>query len=814
MFKKFILLFIFFIQVFTLAADIPQLIKDLGADSFRTRKTAEKELWKLVPESVPALEKAAASNDPEVSFRAKRILEKVSQGLLPELPEELKKQITEFWKKSDSEKELFLENLYLDEKQESFPIIRKLAFLSQSKGITAPLKKLFENQNFLNDLASSSDHTQSHEIYRIYAESGYPALFLLSSFIHNKTKEELKLYEERLLKKPNPTTQKMFISLLHSDGQVDKATKFIKRKKLNKQYEAIRLMENFEWPNAEEPIDDIKIIKQRAAKILSQKYSDPKDYQKQLKVLSEEYAESNPKVLIESLLKMGEMPLAMKIAKQYLPSEALALMTFTGDFQAAKELFDKNKSNKDFQVTMGYFYSMFYTNEKMPQIIQDQDFTLVDNMDMREYFTYYSRSIPNTQLLEEAEKLISANAHISHIKSALNQAYKISAHLIWQALGETDKEAFKNFKRLIKKEFSKKERIKLFSLLAKNSFSYQTMAKISHLYGDEEQVLKYSKLALNSGVQLSKRTIQAYNHKDWQTVDSLTEKIDPSDYYHKQLYCLKSLASLKLKKNNESILYFKKALLASRFSLYEVSNLVSTLVEINELDLAKKLLATISAINYLKPQRYNISIILRSKVKYLKKMEKHEEALKAQTIVTCSTIINSYYPVPRYAVNVGFEQIKHELDLHIAKNATEKVASTVKTMIDLNHHKMDDIGKGLSYLKKNADPKVYSETHALLMKPMKAAIKEFKGASRPYNSFAWTSAVCSTNLKEAKESILKGLAIDKENEHYWDTLADISLQLGEYEECKAAADKAIRFSYGNFMFIERKQEFLDKMKKN
>ncbi|MCM8530623.1 MAG: hypothetical protein NE330_05620, partial [Lentisphaeraceae bacterium] len=748
------------------------------------------------------------------SFRAKRILEKVSQGLLPELSEELKKQITEFWKKSNSEKETFLEKLYLDNKQESFPIIRKLAFLSQSKGITAPLKKLFENQNFLSDLASSSDNTQSHELYRIYAESGYPKLFLLSCFIHNRVKEELKLYDAKLIKKPTQKTVKIVLCLLRADGQTTKANKLAKQNNLGKNYEELALLEKYEWPNKEEPIDDKKILKQKAARILSQKYSDPKLYQQQLKDLTKEYAESNPKELIESLLKMGEMAVSINISKKHLPSEAIALMAFSGDFKAAKELFAKNKSEKKFQTSMGYFYSMFYANEKTPQVIQDQDFTLVDDRSIREYFNYYSRSTPNPQLLEESEKLINANIHINHVKSALSVAYKISTNLIWQKLGDTDKEAFKNFKRLISKQFSKKELDALFDRLSKNSFSYQTMAKISNIYADEENVSKYSKLALNSGAQLSKQVKQALKNKDWQQVNLLTKEIDPSDYYHKELYCLKGLAMKKLKKSDEHLLYLKKALLGSRVSLYDISALVGTLVNVNELKMAKRLLDTNSGLNYLKPQRYNTSTILRAKIKYLKKTGKHEEALKAQTIITCSTIINTYYPVPRYAVNVGFEQLKHELNFHISKKNTEKVAATVRTMIEFNHHKMDDIGKGLSYLKENASPKVYNETHTLLMKPMRAALKEFKGASRPYNSFAWTSAVCSTNLKEAKQLILKGLEIDKENEHYWDTLADICLQLGEHQECKEAADKAVRFSYGNFMFIERKQEFLSKMKKN
>lgn len=57
--------------------DVDALIRDLGADAVETREAAHAELLKIGKPALDALRKAAASTDPEVSARARRIVRKI-----------------------------------------------------------------------------------------------------------------------------------------------------------------------------------------------------------------------------------------------------------------------------------------------------------------------------------------------------------------------------------------------------------------------------------------------------------------------------------------------------------------------------------------------------------------------------------------------------------------------------------------------------------------------------------------------------------------------------------------------------------------
>jgi len=57
-----------------------RLIRDLGSEDFETREKATAELKKIGKPAVPELRKAAASEDPEVQLRAKKILDELQKA--------------------------------------------------------------------------------------------------------------------------------------------------------------------------------------------------------------------------------------------------------------------------------------------------------------------------------------------------------------------------------------------------------------------------------------------------------------------------------------------------------------------------------------------------------------------------------------------------------------------------------------------------------------------------------------------------------------------------------------------------------------
>jgi hypothetical protein len=69
------------------AEQIARWVRDLGADDFAARQQATDALWRAGEVAERALEEAAKSSDPEVSRRAKEVLDKFRTGIYPDTPE-------------------------------------------------------------------------------------------------------------------------------------------------------------------------------------------------------------------------------------------------------------------------------------------------------------------------------------------------------------------------------------------------------------------------------------------------------------------------------------------------------------------------------------------------------------------------------------------------------------------------------------------------------------------------------------------------------------------------------------------------------
>ncbi len=75
---------------------IEDLVRELGSPVFSRRQRASEELWHRGRAALPALGKAAVHPSPEVSRRAREILDKFSWGIFPDTPRPVLDQITAF----------------------------------------------------------------------------------------------------------------------------------------------------------------------------------------------------------------------------------------------------------------------------------------------------------------------------------------------------------------------------------------------------------------------------------------------------------------------------------------------------------------------------------------------------------------------------------------------------------------------------------------------------------------------------------------------------------------------------------------------
>ena len=65
---------------------VEELVGNLGHPAFGVREKAQRELWQRGEESIPALKKAAAGDDPEAARRARELIDKFAWGVRPDTP--------------------------------------------------------------------------------------------------------------------------------------------------------------------------------------------------------------------------------------------------------------------------------------------------------------------------------------------------------------------------------------------------------------------------------------------------------------------------------------------------------------------------------------------------------------------------------------------------------------------------------------------------------------------------------------------------------------------------------------------------------
>lgn len=79
-------------------------IRELSDESFRVREKASREIWELGEAALPALTEAAASQDPEQSYRARDLLRKIQLHITPETDPSVISLVEKYLKASPSEK--------------------------------------------------------------------------------------------------------------------------------------------------------------------------------------------------------------------------------------------------------------------------------------------------------------------------------------------------------------------------------------------------------------------------------------------------------------------------------------------------------------------------------------------------------------------------------------------------------------------------------------------------------------------------------------------------------------------------------------
>ena len=128
------------------SANVQELIKNLHDDSFQTRETAHKQLWKSGQSSLPALREIVNGTDPELAARAEKLILCISIGLTHDSPQEVLDLASQYQKSDDTTKLSILQDLG---KRKYFEQGLRLVKLDENSGSEISEKII----QYINDIA-------------------------------------------------------------------------------------------------------------------------------------------------------------------------------------------------------------------------------------------------------------------------------------------------------------------------------------------------------------------------------------------------------------------------------------------------------------------------------------------------------------------------------------------------------------------------------------------------------------------------------------------------------------------------------------
>ena len=205
------------------AEAIAQAVRDLAADDFMDREKASEFLWRAGPTALPALEKAAASDDFETKFRAQSVLDKVRYGITPETPEDVARMLDAFRKGDISVKHSTL--LRLKDKGE-WKIILQLLRVEKDPTFQRIAGDLYRNEldRMLPQLIAKQDFAQVEQILTQNANQDATMQRLAAYWvIRGKADDQAIRLRESLEKRDDEAVRQQLVWLLRAKGDLPAA---------------------------------------------------------------------------------------------------------------------------------------------------------------------------------------------------------------------------------------------------------------------------------------------------------------------------------------------------------------------------------------------------------------------------------------------------------------------------------------------------------------------------------------------------------------------------------------------------------------
>lgn len=128
---------------------VDNLVRDLGSERYDQREAATKALRQIGSPAMPALEKAAESDDPEVAVRARKLLLDLRLGITPDWPAELALQARHVERIDEQERYTFYNRLAVELKDKAIVfLVNRLKSSPRDAELAANSLRRMESEDF------------------------------------------------------------------------------------------------------------------------------------------------------------------------------------------------------------------------------------------------------------------------------------------------------------------------------------------------------------------------------------------------------------------------------------------------------------------------------------------------------------------------------------------------------------------------------------------------------------------------------------------------------------------------------------------
>ena len=786
MVKLILSLLVFFSSLSYADEKIDNLVKQLGAQTYKERKKAENELWALLPESEAALRKAAASDDPEINTRAKRVLGKYEKGILPGITDEVKEKIDSFW--NAKKKSVYIRDWIYGSDFKDIPIIITVMKLAERRSETIQINELMSHRDFFSSLYLKYKGTKSYEYFiRKYAEQGVKGIYLNWVKSNSSPKAELAYYDAHK-NKNSEYIKSIKQSLFKLSGNIEQLEKLVAGDFKNELSLLIQKKEYAKILENEKLIQSTQAVGEDKYKLLFRRLSgDREQYKLAKQVMIDEYGSKVNKTFhlnaLHALLANGEIKDAEIIAKKLVPLWYTRILNLKGDI---KEIVNYGLESKDSRSAsyVAYEYSKRFKKEDCVKWLEKVE---IQDLDDR-WLYYYTKAYVYGFGLDAAFDHVIDN--IDSIQSnsryqlyyALCPAFSSLASYLVGYKKENLKENFSLLKKFINKNLKDEE---LKSFYSKVSFNNGRISesKIRLIFdaalylGDQEKLkshrgeyLKYGRHKLREGKRL------LLDEKYQEALDVLkTVKVKDTELK----YCLymraRCFEKLGQQENFEQTMNLLKN---SPTWSYEINNeLLEFLEDLGD----KKMLA------YLLGQfQYNTAGISS---KILEKLILHNinigDVDQAQFYCIkyyLSRSKNTLYLYPSFALQLYLNFLSVEFAKKLKEKKVKEAVTVAEKFLSISPHHYEFHVHAINSLEKNAYKKESAEYFEKYMKYYDKLVEQSPVNSTAMNDWAWSAALCNRSLDQAEKKARAAVKMAPKNANLLDTLAEVLYRKGQKDE--------------------------------